>query len=505
MAKRKKRKSVPLILLLLVLVALIGLYYWYSNREKETEDKTDTETIQLAKLEDTSKLTNLHYRASDADMTLVKEGDVWKLEADPGRPINQDNVKGLIGVLTDISATRMVAEKPDNLADFGLAEPSGYLQGTLSDGTTVTLQIGNMIAAGNGYYALVNEDSKVYLLSTFYGTGLKYSNADMTAVAEAPTITAENINRIAIDNKDSDDFEIVNDMEGGVGNTGSYVYSWFILKPYKLGYTADSTKVGTLLENYTGFSYAKCIEYEAKDLSLYGLDQPMSTIDLNYTEDRTEKLAQPEKDPQTGNEITEKTYHDPKEYKLMVGNLDEKGLNYYVMDEGSKAVYTMSAETVNKMLTVDVFDLLNRFINIPNIDNVDRIDINLESTVYQITIDHKTVTNEDGKDVIQNTCYFNGTQANEQGFKDFYQILIGAKFDAEIKTEVNTKVAPRLTLSYQLNDAAKTVVSASYLPYDDSFYLVDTNGEIRFFADKRRMDDIIKAIQGFDPTKVPEE
>ncbi len=503
MAKRKKRKSVTLILLLFVLIALIGLYFWNSNRKTKTEEDSKTESIQLAKIEDTSKLMSLHYRTKDTDMTLVKEGEGWKLQNDPNRPINQDRVTSLIGLINNISAKRLVAEKPDNLADFGLAEPSGYLQGTLTDGTTVTLQIGNMVSAGNGYYALVNEDGKVYLMDLTYGTGFKYTDSDMTAVAQAPSITAESINHILIDNRESEDFEVINSKELGLGNDGSNVYSWHILKPYKVGYTADGSKVAAIQQNFTGLSYSSCVEYEAKDLSLYGLDNPMATIDLGYTVDRTEKLSKPEKDPATGKEITEKTVQDPKEYKLLIGKKEDSGNNYYVMEAGTKAVYIMSADSVDKMLTVDTFSLLNPFINIPNIDNVDQIDITVDGTPYQIKIDHKAAKDEDGKDIVKSTYYFNGTLVDEDAFKDFYQVLVGTKYDTEIKKEVDTKVAPHLTIRYQLNDSAKTVIGASFLPYDQSFYIIDTNGEVKFFADKRRIDDIVKKIVEFDPTKKP--
>lgn len=505
MAKRKKRKSVTLISLLLVLVVLIGVYYWYSNRDKESEEESGTETIQLAKIDDISKLTSLHYRTKDTEMVLVKDGEVWKLENDPERPINQDKVSGLIGLISNITAKQLVTEKPDNPADFGLAEPTGYLQGTLSDGSKVTLEIGNMVPSKDGYYANVNEDEKVYLLATNYGSGFKYTITSITAVAEAPSIEADSIYHISIDNREGDDFEIRKDKEMGLGNIGSDVYTWHILKPYKEGYSAEGSKVAEIQENYTNLAYENCVDYNAVDLSPYGLDNPLATLELGYTEKRTEKLAKPEKDPETGEEITEKTYQDPKDYKLLIGNLDETGRYYYVMEAGTKMVYTMDKDNVDKMLTVDPFSVLNQFVNIPNINNVDQIDITVDGKPYQFTIDHKTVKDENGKDTVENTVYYNGKQANLKGFKDFYQILVAAQFDAEIKEEVNTDVAPHLTVRYQLNDPNKTVIGASYLPYDDSFYLIDTNGEIKFFADKRRIDEIVKSILEYDPTVEPED
>lgn len=505
MAKRKKGKSVTLILLLLVLVALIGVYYWYSNRSIEPEDENETETIKLVKIEDTSKLTSLHYRTKDTEMNLVKDGEVWKLENDPDRPVNQDKVSGLIGLISDITAKRLVTEKPDNLADFGLAEPTGYLQGTLSDGTTVTLEIGAMVPTKDGYYANVNKDGKVYLLATNYGSGFKYTITNITAVSEAPSITADSIYHIAIDNREGDDFEIRKDKSLGLGNNGTDVYTWHILKPYKEGYSAETSKISEVQEKYTGLSYEDCVDYNAVDLSPYGLDNPYSTLELGYMDTRTEQLSEPEKDPETGEEITEKTYQDPKDYKLLIGNQDETGNYYYVMEAGTKMVYTMEKDAVDKMLTVDPFSILNTFVNIPNINNVDLIDITVDGKAYQFKLEHRTEKDENGKETVINTIYYNGEQANEKGFKDFYQILVAAQFDAEIKGEVNTEVAPHLTIRYQLNDPAKTVIGASYLPYDQSFYLIDTNGEVRFFADKRRIDEIVKSIMEYDPKVEPED
>ncbi len=505
MAKRKKRNFATLISLLLVLVALIGIYYWNSNREVKPKEDSKTDSFQLAKIEDTSKLTALHYRTKDTEMTLIKDGEVWKLENEPERPINQDKVAGLIGLISNITAERLVTEKPDNPADFGLAEPSGYLQGTLSDGTTVTLEVGVMVPSKDGYYGIVNEDGKVYLLATNYGSGFHYTVTSITAVAEAPSITADSIYHIAVDNREGEDFEIINDSSLGLGNIGSEVYSWHILKPYKEGYSAEASKVATVQENYTGLSYESCVEYNAADLSLYGLDNPLAILTLGYTEERTEKLSKPEKDPATGKEITDKTYQEPKEYKLLIGNQDKTNNNYYVLEAGTKVVYTMAAATVEKMLVVDPFSVMSSFINIPNVNTVDQIDITVDGKAYQFTIDHKTVKGEDGKDSIENTYYFNGTKANEDGFTDLYQVLVVAKYDAIIKDEVNTNVTPHLTIRYQLNDPAKTVIGASFLPYDQSFYLIDTNGEIKFYADKRSIDDIVKKIVEYDPTAVPAE
>ncbi len=500
MAKRKKRNAVTLLSLLLLLAALIGVYYWYGGKQAVTEDTgEDTDTIDLGKI-DKEQLSSLHYVYDDADLTLVKDGDVWKSQAEPDRPIDQDHVSSMIGMIDDLSATRLITEAPENLADYGLDQPTSYLQGKLNDGTTVTLQVGDKVSTGDGFYALVNEDKKVYLIESFIGNGLQYTNLEMTAVPETLSIEAANINHISIDKRDGEDFELLYDDSGHrFDNSGSKLNSWYILKPYKEGYTADSSKVSTLQSNYTSFDYISCVDYSGTDLGKYGLDTPMAAIGLDYTVSRTEKLDTPEKDPATGNEITEKTVYDPKEYTLLIGNTDAQE-DYYVKIDGSSAVYTMDADAINKMLTVDPFSIINPFVNIPNIDNVDKIDAGINGTTYTMTLQRTTSKNDKGEDEIKTAYTYNGSNVEEDVFKKLYQTIISVKFDAQIKEKVSTpQVDPYLTLTYYLND--NTTVTASYLPYNDSFYIIDTNGETRFFADKRLVEDIVKAVTEFKITE----
>jgi hypothetical protein len=282
----------------------------------------------------------------------------------------------------------------------------------------------------------------------------------------------------------------------GLDNSGLAMSPWIIVKPYTQEYTADSSAVSTLQEKYTTFDFIKCAEYNPTDLSQYGLDNPKATIKMEYLVTRKEKLDKPEKNPDTGEEITEKTYYDPKDFKLSVGSLDEDN-NYYVMINGDGAVYTIDKEAIDNMVEVDPFSILNKFVTIPNIEMVDKIDIDIDGTAYMMKLERTTGKNEKGEEEIKTTYFYNGKEAKEEVFKDIYQKIISARYDAPIKKEIiAADIAPFLTITFHLNDEKNTVLTASYLPYDESFYIID-NGETRFFADKRKMDDIIKAVKEF--------
>lgn len=494
MAKRTKRNAVTLVSLLLALGALIGGYYWYSNRSAADASEEEAETIALATL-DTEQLSTLHYIYEDFDMTLNLKDGTWVSAEDPDRPINQDNVTSMIGVIDEINATRLIADNSDNLADYGLDQPASYLQATLTDNSTVTLQIGNMASGSSGYYALVNDDKKVYLLETSYGSGLQYTDADMTTIASAPELSADTITGISIDNRDSEDFELKQIENYGVDTSGSSLTTWFITKPYGEGFGANSDAVSTLEANYTAFDYISCVDYAAEDLSKYGLDNPMASITINYNEAHTETLDEPETDPSTGEEITEKTTYTPKEYKIFIGNQDEAG-NYYIRQDASNAVYNIAADSIDKMLQVDTFSLISTYVCIPNIDNVDKIVAEAEGSEYTYEMKRSTVKNDAGEEETQTTYFYNGATVDEDAFKDLYQTMISASYDAEIKDEAAIKETdPYLTISYYLSDGK--VVKGIFTPYDDSFCTAGTEGGPRFLIDTRVVDDIASAIKSF--------
>lgn len=497
MAKKKKRDAVTLVSLLLALVALLVGYLWYMHRDKMSSDSEDTQKISLATI-NTEQVTTVHYVAKDADLTLILENEKWILQEEPDRPINQNYVKNIINVVKEVTATKLVNEGPENIDEYGLRNPTAFVEVVQSDGKTIKLRIGNEAATGEGYYAQVNDDVKVYLVNSSYGTRLSYSNDAMTAVEEAPKINSENIRYLDIVNFEGKGFELLYKEDNNLDYSGSNLYPWMLLKPYGEGYSAESSKVNELLSNYTNFDYVTCVDYKGENLSLYGLDQPKASVVIGYNEPHSESLDQPEKDPITGEETTEKTTYEPKEFHLSIGDLDENGSYYYVRMEGANSVYTMGTSDVEKLFQVNAFDLLNKFIAIPNIETVDRIDVDIDGNSYTMELKRSKTREEDGVEETVTTYYCNGKEVEEEAFKDLYQVMITAKYDVESKEELKKDgLKPYMTISYHIFGANETTLTTSYLPYDESFYAVDTGYNVRFFADKRKIEEIAKAITEF--------
>jgi len=500
MSKRKKKNAVTLGLLLVALAVLCGVYFWYSDRAKKKQEQEETPKIDVIEI-DTEQISSMHYVKDDADIILVKQDDVWISKNEPDRPIKQTNVNNILNAIKSIKADRIVAENPDNLADFGLEKPEAVLEVNLKDGSTVTIKVGIEVIHSQGYYGMVNDDGKVYQMSRDLGLAMRYNNTDMTELEETPKIETANVTYIKVSYKNGTEYELKKFDEKIYSNAGNTLCSWKVLKPYGKEYSADETKMQDLQGLYAGISYLSCVDYKAEDLAKYGLDDPEVVVQVGYKVARTEKLDKPEKDPQTDQLITEKTYYDPHEYKLFIGNKNEDG-NYYVIMEGSKAVHTMDDNHVDRMINIDPFSLLDAYVMMPNISEVDKIEVVTGGKNYNMEIKRSTEKDDKGEEKTVSSYYFNGKEVEEKPFKSMYQVMISAQYDSEIKEEISLEgVEPVLSMSFHLFGDGEGTYSVDFYPYNDSFNIIKKPDGLTFFADKRRVDAIIESVTTFTGKK----
>lgn len=496
MSKRKRKNVITLGLLLVALAVLCGVYFWYSDRAKKKQEQEETPKIDLVDI-DIEQISSMHYVKDDADIILVKQGDVWISQSEPGRPIKQSNVTNILNAIKSIKADRIVTENPDNLADFGLEKPEALLEVNLQDGSTVTIKVGIEVIHSQGYYGMVNNDGKVYQLSRDLGLAMRYNNTDMTELEDTPDIESANVTYIKVAYKNGTEYELKKYDEKIYSNAGNTLCPWKVLKPYGKEYGADAEKMQELQGFYAGISYLACVDYKAEDLAKYGLEDPEYVVHVGYNVARTEKLDKPEKDPATDQLITEKTYYDPHEYKLYIGNKNEDG-NYYVIMEGSKAVHTMDDNRVDRMINIDPFSLLDAYVMMPNISEVDKIEVVTGGKNYNMEIKRSTEKDDKGEEKTVSSYFFNGEEVEEKPFKTMYQVMISTQYDSEIKEEISLEgVEPVLSMSFHLFGDGEGTYSVDFYPYNDSFNIIKKPDGLTFFADKRRVDAVIESVTTF--------
>lgn len=510
MAKGKKKNTLTIVLLLVLVVAMGAAYFLLSKKgdsegSTDATDAADDKSVELSEIAN-DQIAELTFDNGRLSMTLIYEGEGWLNKEDSDFPVNQSKANALRNAISGLTATQTVTEAPEDLSQFGLTEPSLTASLTLTDNTTFSVKLGDKLATGEGYYAMVNEDPAVYVVNT---SVYNMYNIEMSALIESegtPSLTTDQITEIRVLTRDNGNFEARYDPDNEYDFSENGMYPWTIFQPYATPVYGDSTNIGTLLENYTSFSLSKCVDYNAEDLSKYGLDDPSAVISLTYTETPEEESDGTEgADSTDGTDDAAEAEPIIKEYSMFFGNTDENG-NYYVRQDGSNAVYTMSKSTAETKITVNAFEQVSKLPALIYINNCTGIDIDIEGEKYQSVIEHTTVKDDDGNETVEDTFYYQGVEAtNDSDFRSFYQELIGFKFDTVLTGEVDGNAAPFMTITFHKNTEERNELKIEFLPYDENFYAVRVNGIAYFGSDARNIRALAETVKTYDPAAVDEE
>ena len=532
MADRKKKNRNTFLLLLIAMVLMIIAYIWLINSKKNKENVDQSEntndSVTLSSL-DVKSIDGIFLKNENGEMALKQTKDKkWNNEENSSFPVNQTLASNMAEALKEVKAEQTVVEKADDLSQYGLDQPKLQVTVTLKDGTKTNFLLGNEVPITGGYYGTVNGKGTVYIIpASFYDTFHK-NITDMTAVEKIPDIPSNNVTYLKVESKDNPAFEIKYD-ENNYSDYGG-TSKWTILQPYKTPISGDAAEISTLLGNYSGLTFETNVDYKASDLGKYGLDEPYAIISLDYyenestTDDKTasdkttsDKTAGDEttsdktvgdkttndkttSDKTTSDETSSDSTSGTKKYyslKLLIGSTDESG-NYYVKLKDSKAVHTMSKETVEKIIQLDAYNYTNHNINMINLESVDHLDVVIDGTTYTMSVE-KTKEKVKGEEIGATKYYFNGKSVDETKFKELYRLIISPVTEHIIPKDYvkPEKDTPVITITYyRTTDTGKKVV-VNYYPYDESYYRANVNGVEYFLTDLRKINEIVEAIKKF--------
>jgi hypothetical protein len=91
-------------------------------------------------------------------------GGRWKVVDPPDSSVPSDLIAGLITNLTQLPDVEVVADKPADLAQFGLDTPASQLVLTPVSGDPITVRLGNRNPAGTALYAQRGTSDRVFLI-----------------------------------------------------------------------------------------------------------------------------------------------------------------------------------------------------------------------------------------------------------------------------------------------------------------------------------------------------
>lgn len=445
-------KMKQIIIASVILVLLIGTFaiiqFNQFQASSSSDNSTQTQSIPLFSHAETDCKT-ITLKNENNEYILKNNDGVWEIENMPN--VSSDAIAGVVTDIINISAHNQITEDVDDLEAFGLNNPQAQVTIELNDGSVETFLLGSATPLSNTFYLKKEGDSSIYTVYSGVQSSINTKFEDKIDKS-IDMIATDKISIISLKQRDRKEI-----LLRGVFNTEDTqnvtVASMNMEQPYK-DITLDQVKVNQLVNSLKAFSLNVLVEENVSDFSKYGFDDPK--MDLMAMDS------------------------EGKAVKITAGGQDENG-QYYVRVNDGKLVYKAYKQLVED-LAVNPFDLANKTIYSPNIDDVDEIKIEYGSDSFTYKIEKQDSTYK---------YSLNDSSLEEDRGNDIYKTITGIVFDGECVEDVSLDTAMKITYSLKEGNP-QTVIE--FKEYDDNFYRVYVNETSYFICSKDYVKSIINKL-----------
>ena len=269
----------------------------------KTGSKDDTGRIELLDF-DSENVKSMTIKNKDGEFVLEKEEDSWKLVSGGDFKVDSLKLNSIASTISRLYAERIIEEEAKDFEKYGLSDPVVLTLKTTDDQTFV-VEIGNPTVTNESYYMRLNGENTVYTIPRYEGTVLNASKTDI-----------RNKNIIDKPRSEIKRFGFEKDGELVFMAESEDEKDWKVTDPLEI--EANIANVTSAIDAFIRTIVQDFVEEDAKDLSIYGLDNPLYAIEAETI--------------------------DGERVKLLVG--EEKGMNLdtyineiYAMLEGTTEVF----------------------------------------------------------------------------------------------------------------------------------------------------------------------
>jgi hypothetical protein len=458
------KKRWTLIAVVAVLALVVGGYFALKLRPRPAARPSESAGVELNRV-DAAKLAKITLTRPGGTLVAEQAGGAWKVNYPYPVTLDKGNVDDLVSTFADLTAERLIEQSPADLAPFGLAPPKAVASIVMTDGTEKTFLLGDKTPSGTGYYLQVKGTPAVYSVWLNQGDRFRWTLSDLRDRKLGPEMKPDDVASVTMRVRSGAviEFRAKSEAESRTFQLGFGKY--LMTRPYPYPVGVDTQKVQPLLEAAVGQSVADFVDDSPKSLSPYGLDRPWGEL--------TVKTAQ-------------------ASLALSFGAADGPD-KVYARLQGKPGVFAVARSGV-EFLSSKPFDLIDRFAFIPNIEDVDRLEIAAGGKTHVLTL-ARTVKKAEkaGEEDETLTAYTaDGKSVEEGSFKKFYQSLIGLSVEGEVSRPVAG--AADVTTRYFLNKGEPRQVTVSYVAYDRDFFAVLVNGKGSFALSRLQVEKMLSRL-----------
>ena len=326
MTKQTKTLTVLAAALVVCGGAYAALRVW-NDRQAQIDD-----TVYVTQLSD---FTGLTLTNSAGTLSFTKDDDAWQYDGDDAFPADQEAVENLAEQVGSLAAIRVIND-PEDLSAYGLDEPALQASVTAGDGTAVTLLLGDV--SDSYCYAKRTDSDTVYTVSTDLPENLESLELlDLAAIPDFPDLGTDTISSLTWESGGTTLTLTKTENGDSSADASSSSESAEETEPaWDVNGTAipsDNSAFTSLMAQVSSLAFDACYDYkgEADTLAACGLDTPVGVLTVTYGEGET--------------------------LTLTIGALDGTGDSYYAQLSGDQAVYLLSADSVDTLISLSAQEL----------------------------------------------------------------------------------------------------------------------------------------------------
>lgn len=422
-----------------VLAALGGVLYW-SNHHKpaETVQAAVDTPPKILSLND-SDVNRVELKKKDgADLVLQKQDRKWQITSPQQLRADDSAVSGMISSLSSLSSDRLVEDKADNLAQFGLSSPALEVD-VSGKNDTHKLLIGDDTPTGGGSYAKLESDPRIFTIASYTKSNIDKSVNDLR---DKRLVTAEpdKVSRIDL-NANGQQLEFGRNKD-----------QWQILKPKPL--RADSFAVDELVRKLTDAKMDLTSDDQKKAASAFAAGKPVATAVLTTDSGNQELQVRKNKD------------------------------DYYAKSSIVAGVYKVSTD-VGEGLNKKLDDFRNKKLFEFGYTDPDRIEIRKDSKPYFLTKGSDDWWSGDGKKL---------DLASAEAVLDKLRDLQATKF-------VDSGFGTPILEAYISSNNGKRVEKVQVSKSGTAYIAKRENDPSLYVLDSKAVDELQKAVSDLKPAE----
>ena len=326
MTKQTKTLTVLAAALVVCGGAYAALRVW-NDRQAQIDD-----TVYVTQLSD---LTVLSLINGQGELSFTKAEDVWQYDGDDAFPADQEAVEDLAEQIGSLAAIRVI-DDPEDLSAYGLDEPALQATVTAGDETAVTLLLGDV--SDSYCYAKRTDSDTVYTVSTDLPENLESLELlDLAAIPDFPDLGTDTISSLTWESGGTTLTLTKTENGDSSADASSSSESAEETEPaWDVNGTAipsDNSAFTSLMAQISSLAFDACYDYkgEADTLAECGLETPVGVLTVTSGEGET--------------------------LTLTIGALDGAGDSYYAQLSGDPAVYLLSADSVDTLVSLSAQEL----------------------------------------------------------------------------------------------------------------------------------------------------